>query len=118
MLSLPNHNLVHQTAPDAMHTIKDAVVNLFDLITGRDDTKKCRACEIKLGRTFNMNPVASLHNKINRKEPGVTYTLSITDIRLADKRAESIITPLHIDFTPNNFFSKPSGLKSHDWKQV
>ena len=36
---LPTHNPVTQTTPDAMHTVKDTIVNIFDLITGRDDTE-------------------------------------------------------------------------------
>ena len=33
-----NHDPVQQSIPDVMHTIKDAIVNLYDLITGKDDT--------------------------------------------------------------------------------
>jgi len=36
--------------PDVMHTIKDVIVNLYNLVTGRDDTEKCRNSEYKLGR--------------------------------------------------------------------
>ena len=100
-----------------MHTIKDAIVNIFELLIGKDDTDKCRRCEMKLQRYFGMDPAMS-QSKINRNEPKVTYSLSTKDITLADQRAESIITPVHIDFAPTKFFSKASGLKSHDWKQV
>lgn len=100
-----------------MHTIRDAFVNIFDLITGKDDTYNCRKCEINLGRTFGMT-AATLTTKISRSKPVVTYSLSSADIKLADMRSESIITPLHIDLVPHKFFSKPSALKSHDWKQV
>ena len=117
LLNLPNHDIIHQTAPDAMHTIKDAVVNLYELIIGKDDTTKCRTCEINLGRNFGMNPTTCT-SKVNRKEPIVTYSLSTKDINLANQRSESIITPVHIDFVPGKLFSKTSGLKSHDWKQV
>jgi len=37
-LDLQHHDPVLQTVPDAMHTVKDAIVNLYDLVTGRDDT--------------------------------------------------------------------------------
>lgn len=115
LMKFVQHDPVHQTIPDAMHTIKDAIVNLYDLITGRDDTVKCRKCEMNLGR-FGIN--ASLVDKINRKEPGVPYSLSSEDIKLADSKAESILTPLHIDHVPGAIFTKTSNLKSHDWKQI
>ena len=37
-IKLSTHYSVAQTTPDAMHTVKDAIVNIFDLITGKDDT--------------------------------------------------------------------------------
>ncbi len=114
---LPTHNPVAQTTPDAMHTVKDAIVNVFDLITGRDDTMNCRQCELNLGGHFGITQ-SSLKQKIQRKCPGVPYSLSTSDIALADKRALNILTPIHVGFVPGPFFSKCSGLKSHDWKQV
>ena len=116
-LRLPNHDAMKQTVPDGMHTIRDAIVNIFDIIIGKDDTDSCRKCEINLGRPFGMTS-ETLQTKINRKEPIVTYSLSSADIKLADTRSEAIISPQHIDFVPGKYFSKPSALKSHDWKQV
>ena len=106
-----------QTVPDGMHTVRDAFVNIFDIITGKDDTQNCRKCETNLGRSFGITQTL-LNTKISRMKPGVTYSLSSTDIQLANMRSGKIITPKHIDFVPGNFFSKPSALKSHDWKQV
>ena len=51
---LPTHNPVTQTTPDAMHTVKDTIVNIFDLIMGRDDTMKCRQCELNVGGCFGI----------------------------------------------------------------
>lgn len=116
-MKLHNHDPTTQTIPDAMHTIKDAVVNLFDLITGRDDTVKCRQCELNYGGRFGIT-TAKVTEKISRKEPGVPYSLSSDDIKLADNRAESIISPLHVGYVPGRFFTKTANLKSHDWKQV
>jgi len=50
LLDLLYHNAIRQTVPGAMHMVKDAVVNIYDLITGRDDTEKCRNSEWNLGR--------------------------------------------------------------------
>ena len=43
--------------------------------------------------------------------------LSFIDIKLADSRVKLVILPSQ-DFTPTNIFSRPFGLKSHDWKEV
>ena len=59
-----------------------------------------------------------LVNKISRKDPCVPYSLSTADIKLADSRAESILTPLHIDHVSGAIFTKTSNLKSHDRKQI
>ena len=102
-----------------MHTIRDAFVNVFDIITGKDDTVSCRKCELNFGRSFGLTSATlDLESKISRADPVVTYSLSSADVKLANARCEKIITPQHIDFVPNNIFSKPSSLKSHDWKQV
>lgn len=37
---LPYHDRLNQTVPDAVHTIKDVVEVIFNLITGRDDSEK------------------------------------------------------------------------------
>ena len=96
-----------------MHTVKDAIVNIFDLITGKDDTVNCRQCELNLGGCFGITQ--SSLKKIKQKSPCVSYSLSTSDI---DKRALNILTSIHVGFVPGPFFSKCSGLKSHDWKQV
>ena len=113
LMDLPSHDAIQQTVPDAMHTIKDAIVNLHDLITGKDDTINCRQCEIDLGR-FGI----TRREKVDHKNPGVPYRLSSFEVKQADIRAQSIKTPHHIDFIPHRIFSKTSNLKSHDWKQV
>lgn len=117
LMKLPTHNAILQTVPDAMHTIKDVIVNIHDLVTGKDDTVNCRKCEMNVGNRFGITP-ESLLQKINRKEPCVPYSLSSSEIRMADKRAEAIVTPAHVDFVPHNIFSRPANLKSHSWKQV
>ena len=117
LMKLPNFNPMIQSIPDAMHTVKDAVVNLHELMIGKDDTMNCRKCEVTHGERFGIT-AASLKKKIDRKKPDVPYSLSTAEIKIADSRASSIITPLHVDFVPGNIFSRTSNLKSHDWKQV
>ena len=117
LMKLPNFNPMIQSIPDAMHTVKDAVVNLHELMIGKDDTMNCRKCEVTHGERFGTT-AASLKKQIDRKKPDVPYSLSTAEIKIADSRASSIITPLHVDFVPGNIFSRISNLKSHDWKQV
>ena len=116
-MKLPFHDPMVQALPDAMHTIKDAVVNTYSLLVGKDDTIKCRKCELNNGKRFGITP-AILEMKINRKQPNVPYTLSFEEIEAANRRAANIITPKHVDFILGAVFSKASNLKSHDWKQV
>lgn len=47
---LPNFDRTKQAYPDVMHTLKNAVVEIFNLITGREDTIKVRKAEESLGR--------------------------------------------------------------------
>lgn len=46
------------------------------------------------------------------------YQLSPTEIKAADERACNVQVPLGFGFNPSPFFSKPTRMKSHDWKQV
>lgn len=69
LMKLMSHDPIKQTVPDAMHTIKDAVVNVFELLIGKDDTIKCRKCEFNNGKRFGITE-ASLEAKISRSQPG------------------------------------------------
>ena len=49
--------------------------------------------------------------------PAACFRLSSQDVKIADNRALSVVNP-SADFAPRSVFSKPSQLKSHDWKEV
>lgn len=55
LMLLPDHDRTTQAFPDVMHTTKNAVLAIFDLITGREDTAKVRTTENALQR-FSVNP--------------------------------------------------------------
>ena len=116
-MELNNHDPLDQTVPDAMHTIKDAIVNVYNIITGKDDTLKCRAQEHSFGR-FGITLQSLQKRKICRNNPEVPYSLSSDEIKLADCKALTILTPVHVDFVPDTIFTRTANLKSHDWKQV
>ena len=105
LMKLPTHNAILQTVPDTMHNIKDVIMNICDLVTGKDNTVNCRKCEMNVGNRFGITP-KSLLQKINRKEPCVPYSLSSIEIRMADKRAEAIVIPAHVDFVPHKIFCR------------
>ena len=88
-MKLPEHDRVQQTVPDAMHTVKDVIERLFKLIIGK--------------------------SKSDGHRDGCC--LSANDILCADNRILKVSFPSK-DFTPGRIFSRPIGLKSHDWKEV
>lgn len=47
---LPDHNRPEEAFPDPMHTLKNCVKNIHDLITRRTDSTKVRKAEVELGR--------------------------------------------------------------------
>ncbi len=49
-MRMPFHNRTTQAYPDAMHTVKDAVEHIFNLIIGKVDSAKVRKAEIELNR--------------------------------------------------------------------
>ena len=131
-MKLPDHDRILQTVPDCMHTVKDAVEHIINLITGREDSQKVRMCEIATGR-FDLeqseHPILPVRKRkrgdaasgsgAQQNLPVACYRLTAENARIADERLSSVISPCS-DFTPTKLFSKTSGhgLKSHDWKEV
>ena len=131
-MKLPDHDRVLQSVPDSMHTIKDAVEHVIYLIIGKEDSTKVRKAENVLGRMSidtleepvsikrKTSGVASKGQKKKQEESQVSaapFRLTAQEMRIADERVSSVIFPSH-DFTPTAVFSKPTTLKSHDWKEV
>lgn len=120
-MKLPNHDHINQSVPDSMHTIKDVVENIVHLITGRKDSEKVRQAEIAYGRFGLAEKGHGTAKKSGRKKtqnlPTACFQLSSEEIKTADSHASLVILPSG-DFTPCTVFSKPSQLKSRDWKEV
>ena len=49
-MQLSRHNPITQSVPDAMHTTKDVIVHIFNLITGREDSYKVHDVECEVNR--------------------------------------------------------------------
>ena len=45
LMKLPNHRGAEQIVPDGMHTIKDVVVHIIELMIGAKNLQKIEACE-------------------------------------------------------------------------
>ena len=123
-MKLPYHNRVTQVFPDAMHTIKDAIVHVFNIMMGKEDSAKVRKAEGQL--RFGIPPMEETEGeakgtkrqqKPSKRLPAAPFRLSDDETKIANDRATSVIVPSH-DFSPKCIFSNPSGLKSHDWKEV
>ncbi len=112
LMKLPHHNRMQQCVPDAMHTVKDVIERLFHLIIGKDSNSKVQQAEKNAKR---MHLVCEDDASARKKIP--CYQLSPDDIKIANRRINSVILPSQ-DFTPSNTFSRTFGLKSHDWKEV
>lgn len=111
-MQLPHHNPITQSVPDAMHTIKDVIGHIFNLIIGREDSHKVHNAECEINR-FGVPS----HKKEKFDPSTLCYKLSADDINLANSRLAIVNLPSQ-DFTPLNLFTSTAGLKSHDWKEV
>ena len=133
LMRLPHHDRVMQVYPDAMHTIKDAMVHVFHIMVGKEDSAKVRKAEGQLkrfgistmeeseegatGATGAKGTKRKRKRKATKGLPAVPFRLSDDEIKVANSRVTSVILPSH-DFSPKDIFSNSSGLKSHDWKEV
>ena len=94
-----------------MHTIKDVIGHVFNLVIGREDSHKVHDAEHEINRF-------GVPSKKKKFDPStLCYRLSADDINLANL-CLAIVNLLSQDFTPLNLFTSTAGLKSHDWKEV
>ena len=120
-MRLPDHDPLVQCAPDAMHTVKDVLERVFGLMTGKESIAKVQESEHALGRfaTPEQTGPQRLGKRVRTAAVAkVPYCLTKDELKLADERSLSILTPTHIDFKCPAMFCKPYYHKSHDWKQV
>ena len=111
-MRLPTHDTVSKTVADAMHTVKDSIVHLFYLTIGKEYSENVRLAEKELNRGLECSTLARL-GKRKRCTGDVLYCLTSEQLKCADKRAQSIITPSHVDFTPIDLPLLDSPVSSH-----
>lgn len=110
---LPFHDRLLNTPVDPMHLIKNIVSHCVNLVAGNADSAKVRE-EEKLRKRFPMSWMIGSQGKL-RPAP---FCLSKEDIQLANDRANRILVPYGFDWRPRDIFSKSTGMKSHEWKQL
>ena len=78
--------------------------------------KKRKTASLKRGHIDSTQTSSEGLTMTSKKQ--FPYELSPTEIKAADARACNVRVPLGFGFNPSPFFSKPTSMKSHDWKQV
>ena len=91
------------TPIDPMHLIKNIVSHAVNLIAGREDSHKVRA-EEKFRNRFQSSWIKESSNS---QLPPAPFCLSKEDM-----------VPSGFDWHPQPIFSRNSGMKSHEWKQL
>ena len=109
-----------------MHTLKDSVENLFEVITSRDNnsskTQKAKSeigqfqdgIQLQTSKRWMVNVGESSSHATSISPP--VYRINSEQINLANHRAMSVLSPS--EFSPGCIFTKSTSLKSHDWKEV
>lgn len=111
---LPLHERLLNTPVEPMHLIKNIVAHCINLIAGHEDSYKVRE-EEKFRKRF---PTAWVEDQCQSKLPPAPFALSRDNIALADERAKRVLVPAGFDWRPREIFSKTTGMKSHEWKQI
>ena len=118
---LPGFKSTEEIVPDAMHTIKNVVERIYNLITGRQCTniEKILKSEQAIGRNYKrVTPVTLGKRKRNQEQGDLSFVLTKHEKDIADQRCNQVVTPAHIDYISKPMFCKKRHMKSHDWKQV
>lgn len=108
---LPLHERILDTPVDPMHLVKNIAEHCIKFITGIEDTYKVRQEEKKRNR-FHSSWIK------DDKLPPAPFALSKDDILLADERTKSVLVHSTFDWRPRGIFSKKTGMKAHEWKEV
>ena len=133
----PKFDQVHQTMPDAMHTIAVQVKHLVKCIAGKapEVSVGVRMQEKSLGmfqESWHKVSASEGNSKRRRRKgksqknkkdeskslPPAPFGLTKKQIEAAGKRARDIIAPAGDSFLLGHIFSRISRLNTHEWKMV
>ena len=90
LMKLPDHNRIEESVPDGMHTIQRCLLNIHNLITGKDDSLNVRLQEKVFGRFPNIWPT-SPSDSISCSE-GVSSTQTIEIDHIEDESMQTAST--------------------------
>lgn len=90
-----------------MHTVKDAIEHIFNLITGKEDSLKVRKMGIELHRfglgSNNPRKTRDASSKVGL--PSAPFRLTPQDIATANSRRVCSVSTPSLDFTPAQIFT-------------
>ena len=112
---LPTHDRYLNTPVEPMHVIKNVSERLVKLVSGVSDSSKVRAEEEARNR---FPGTWCEENERQHKLPPAPFRLNHEELRIANERSLSIITPHGVDWKSRKLFSSKVSLKSIEWKNV
>ena len=116
---LPNHNRYLNTPVEPMHVLKNVAERLVKLLSGVTDTIKVRLDEQKRKRFRSSWVKKSSEDGSSTIIPQAPFTISKTNLVVANKRSLSVKSPSGIDWKPSKLFGKDASyLNSNQWKHV
>ena len=116
---LPNHDRYLSTPVEPMHVLKNIAERIVKLLSGVTDTSKVRLDEQKRKRFRSSWVQKSSKKGTPIIIPPSPFSISKSDIVLANARSLNVKTPSGIDWKPCKLFGKDAAhLKSNQWKHV
>ena len=104
---------ISQVFPDAMHTIKDAMEHVFNVIIGKEDSEKVRKAENELNRfgtpRLDDHTVHVGTKRPRSKLPDIPFHLTDADIKIANERV-TLSFYQHMTSHPNASLPSPLDL--------
>lgn len=129
---------MQQMSPDGMHTLADFISHVIDMLGGKQNTIKVKACENSFSRFEEVWPSEEVHEegqpdehsvqpKTKRKKDdnkevsnlstsSTPWSLSKEQLSIANERASSIVYTNLQEITPGPHFTKPWTLRTMNSK--
>lgn len=116
---LPNHDRYLNTPVEPMHVLKNIAERIVKLLSGITDTVKVRLDEQKRKRFRSSWIKESSKAGSSITIPQAPFSISKSNLAVANKRSLSVKSPSGLDWKPSKLFGKDaSHLKSNQWKHV
>ena len=113
--NLPEHDRYKNTPVEPMHTLKNVSERVVKLITGISDSVKVREDECTRNRFV---PPIFTTLTYEKGLPTAKFRLSRNELKIANERALSVLSPEGYDWVPVEIFKEGVHLKSVRWLQI